>query len=189
MAPGRDNGGSRSLAIYGLLLALYPRAYLRRHRAELLQNFQDLERELPSKAALWRFMASDLAVSLRCELTRTLWGQTTIRFAILSLMLAMVHRYPGQHEQSALTFCFGYALGWFAGWFGRRWWMRASSRSPAFVRSFRGQAATLVGAIVVVLAAAKLFLDLQEPLVFAACYGALIAWFAGWWGNYRRTCL
>lgn len=184
----RDNGGSRSLAIYGLLLSLYPRAYLERHRAELLRNFEDLEQELPSKAALWRFIARDLAVSLGSEHTRTLWGQTAIRFAALSLMLLMVHRYPGQHEQSAWTFCLGYALGWFAGWLGRRWWTSARSRSPVFVRSFRGQAAMLVGAIVVVLAASKLFLGLEEPLVFASSYGAVIAWLAGWWANYRRTC-
>jgi hypothetical protein len=47
---------SGSLAIYRLLLELYPRAYLR-HREELLQNFQDLEQEVPSKAELWSFIA------------------------------------------------------------------------------------------------------------------------------------
>lgn len=185
MARGR-HGTSRDLAIYALLLELYPRAYLRRHRAELLQNFQDLEREFASRAALWRFIAADLAVSLRHQLTRTLWGQTAIRFAILSLMLALVHGYPGRDQHAAWTFCCGYALGWFAGWFGRSWRQSSGGRPPAFLRSFGGQAALLVCALTVVLAVARLFPELQERLLFASCYGTAIAWFSGWQGNYRH---
>ena len=64
MGRKRNNGGSPGLALYRLLLQLYPPAYLRRHRAELLQNFQDLERAMPSSLALWLFIAKDLAVSL-----------------------------------------------------------------------------------------------------------------------------
>lgn len=185
MGRKRNNGGSPGLALYRLLLQLYPPAYLRRHRAELLQNFQDLERAMPSSLALWLFIAKDLAVSLGAELTRTLWGQTTIRFAILALMLAMVHRYAGQRDQSAWTFCCGYAFGWFAGWFGWDW--RTSSSGGSFVRSFRGQAAMLLGAIAILLAAGTYFPDLQKHLVFASCYGAAIAWLAGWWGQERRS--
>jgi hypothetical protein len=187
MAEGRKAGAVHGLAVYGLLLQLYPRAYLQRHREELLQNFQDLERTLPSRSELWRLIAKDLSVSLWSELKHTLWGQTAIRFAILGLMLVIAHRYPG-HEESVRTFCLGYALGWFAGWFGRQW--RQSSRigSRRLVGSFGGQAATLVGAITVALAAARLFPDLHERLVFASCYGAVIAWPAGWWVNYRRPC-
>ena len=70
-----QRGGSGSLAIYGLLLQLYPRTYLQRHREELLQNFQDLEQELPSSAAVWWFIGRDLAVSLRSELSRTFWDR------------------------------------------------------------------------------------------------------------------
>jgi hypothetical protein len=188
MGRERKNGGSRGLVIYTLLLQLYPPAYLRRHRAELLQNFQDLERAMPSRVALWLFIARDLAVSLGSELTRTLWGQTTIRFAILALMLAMVHRHAGQREQSAWTFCCGYAFGWFTGWFGWDWRMSASGGSPlGFVRSFRGQAAMLLGAIAIVLTAGTYFPDLQKRLVFASCYGAAIAWLAGWWTQDQRS--
>lgn len=186
MAHGRRHGTSRDLAIYALLLQLYPRAYRRRHRAELLQNFQDLEREFASKAALWRFIARDLAVSLRHQLTRTLWGQTAIRFAILSLMLALVHGYPRRDEHAVWTFCCGYALGWFAGWFGRQWRLSSSGGPPAFVRSFGGQAALLVCALTALLAAARLFPDLQERFVFACCYGTALAWFSGWQGNYQH---
>jgi hypothetical protein len=189
MARRRENGAFRGLAIYGLLLELYPHAYLRRHREELLQNFQDLEQELPSKTALRCFIAKDLAVSLRSEFTRTLWGQATIVFTVLGLMLAIAHRYPGPREHSIWSFCFGYALGWFAGRFGWRWRMSSVSPLPSFVRSFRGQAAMLVGAISIVLAAATLFPDLHERLVLASCYGAVLAWIAAWRGNYRRMCL
>ena len=171
----------------GLLLELYPRAYLRRHRAELLQNFQDLEREFPSKAALWRLIGNDLVVSLRAELARTFLGQTTIRFAILSLMLLIVGRRAGLSEQAAWIFCFGYALGWIGGWSGRSWQARSSRESPGFIRSFSGQAAALVGAITIVLATAKLVPGLQERLVIAFCYAAALAWFSGWWGNYRLS--
>ena len=75
MEQGQENGPSRGRAIYGLLLELYPRAFLRRHREQLLQNFQDLERDLPSKAALWCLIARDLIVSLRAEFVRTLWDR------------------------------------------------------------------------------------------------------------------
>lgn len=51
-----QNGMSRSLAMYGWLIELYPPEYLQQHRAEMLQNFEDLERTSSSKAALWLFM-------------------------------------------------------------------------------------------------------------------------------------
>jgi hypothetical protein len=44
----------------------------------------------------------------------------------------------------------------------------------------------LLAAIIIVLAAGILLPDFQKRLVFASCYGVAIAWFAGWWGNYRR---
>lgn len=186
MEGGRGGGPSRGLAIYGLLLELYPRTYLRRHRDELLQNFQDLERDLPSRAALWRLIARDLIVSLRSELLRTLWGQTAVRCAILCLMVVIASRYP--ERQSAIwAFCFGYVPGWFTGWFGRQWRLTAGSGSPGFVRSFSGQAAMLAGAIAIVLAVAQRFLDLQGRLVLAFSYAVALAWFSGWWSNYRRT--
>ena len=168
-----------------MLVDLYPRAYLQRHREELLQNFQDLERELPSRVALWRLIARDLAMSLWSEFVRTLWGQTAVRFAILSLMLGIASRLGRLEQSAAWTFCLGYALGWFAGWFGRHWRMRSSGESPAFARSFSGQAAMLAGAIIIVLATAKLFPGVQERLVLAFCYAAALAWLSGWWVNYR----
>ncbi len=186
MPQQRQCGRSRSLAIYGLLLELYPRTYLRRHREELLQNFQDLERDSPSTAALWCFILKDMAVSLRSEFIRTFWGQTMVVFMILSLLLGIAHRHPGKPEPYIWSCFFGYALGWFAGWFGRDWRMSSSSRFPNFVRSFRGQATMLLCVITIVLTTSALFPDLQERLVLASCYGAALAWFSGWWKNYRR---
>ena len=68
-----QNGMSQSLAMYGLLIELYPPEYL--HRAEMLQNFEDLERTSSSKAALWLFMGKDLMISLMSQYINSLWGQ------------------------------------------------------------------------------------------------------------------
>jgi hypothetical protein len=55
---------SRSLRLYARLLELYPPAFLQRHRAEMLQNFADLEVAASSKAALWLLIGKDLLMSL-----------------------------------------------------------------------------------------------------------------------------
>jgi hypothetical protein len=55
---------SRSLRLYSRLLELYPLAFLQRHRAEMLQNFVDLEDAAASKAALWLLIGKDLTISL-----------------------------------------------------------------------------------------------------------------------------
>jgi hypothetical protein len=55
---------SRSLRLYKRLLELYPPAFLQRHRAEMLQNFADLEGAAASKAALWLLIGKDLTMSL-----------------------------------------------------------------------------------------------------------------------------
>ncbi len=61
--PARDKG-SWSIRLYARLLALYPPAFLQRHRAEMLQNFSDLEDAAPSKGALWLLIGRDLTMSL-----------------------------------------------------------------------------------------------------------------------------
>jgi hypothetical protein len=55
---------SRSVRLYARLLNLYPPAFLQRHRAEMLQNFADLEDAAPSKAQLWLLIGKDLTMSL-----------------------------------------------------------------------------------------------------------------------------
>lgn len=64
MARMEEKRGSRSLAIYALLLRLYPREFLQQHRAEMLQNFADLEQAASSTAALWLLIGKDLMMSL-----------------------------------------------------------------------------------------------------------------------------
>ena len=59
--PGRQ---SRSLRLYARLLELYQPAFLQRHRAEMLQNFADLEDAAASKAQLWLIIGKDLTMSL-----------------------------------------------------------------------------------------------------------------------------
>src|SRR5262245_52580423 len=54
---------SRSLRLYARLLELYPPAFLQRHRAEMLQNFADLEDAAASKAALWLLIGKDLTMN------------------------------------------------------------------------------------------------------------------------------
>ena len=65
MARASHRGGSRSLALYALLLKLYPTEFRRQHCAEMLQNFEDLERAASSRSALWtRILASALGETL-----------------------------------------------------------------------------------------------------------------------------
>ena len=61
--------------MYGLLLELYPPEYLKQHRAEMLQNFEDLEHASSSKAALWLFVGKDLMTSLISHYVPTREGQ------------------------------------------------------------------------------------------------------------------
>jgi len=187
MARTEQNGASRSLAIYGLLLELYPRPYLQQHRAEMLQNFQDLEQSSPSKAELWLFLAKDLAVSLPSQFTKTLWGQTAIVVIVLAVLLAYTKRHGAAREHPVEGFCYGYILGWFAGWFGERWQASSVSRFPAGIRSLPAQAMVVVVVLVLVIAVAKVVSGAQNHVIWALCYGFLLAWIAGWIGNRWQT--
>lgn len=187
MAHNEQNGASRSLAIYGLLLELYPRPYLHQHRAEMLQNFQDLETTTLSKSALWLFIGRDLAVSLRSQFTKTLWGQTAIVFMVLALLLVHRERHPGLHEHRLWGFCYGYALGWFAGWFGKRWQSSPVSRVPNAIRSFSGQAAIILVIPVLAKGAAAFFPGIEESFIWALSFGSVLGWIAGWVGYRWQT--
>jgi hypothetical protein len=104
----------------------------------------------------------------------------------LSLLLAIAHLHPGKLEPYLWSCSCGYALGWFAGWFGWNWRMISGGRSPRVVRSFHGQAAMVVCTVSIVLATAQLFPDLQARLVLVGCYGAALAWITGWCKSRRR---
>jgi hypothetical protein len=72
---------SRSLRLYAWLLELYPPAFLQRHRAEMLQNFADLEDAAESRAKLWLLIGKDLAMSLAAQF----FGSQLGRYAIAAI--------------------------------------------------------------------------------------------------------
>jgi uncharacterized membrane protein YbaN (DUF454 family) len=186
MGQTKQSRASRSLAIYRLLLELYPRPYLQQHRAEMLQNYQDLDQATPSKAELWLFLARDLAVSLRTQFTRTLWGQTAIVVLVLTILLAYTERHAVARRHPIEGCCLGYILGWFAGWFGKRWQGSSISRAPSYIRSLPAQAMIVVSALVLVIALAGVISGTQNHIIWTLCYGFLLAWIAGWIGNRRQ---
>jgi hypothetical protein len=188
MARTEQNGTSLSRAIYGLLLGLYPRPYLRRHRPEMLQNFQDLERESPSKAELWLFIAKDLAISLRSQFTRTLWGQVAMVVLVLVIVLVYTENHAVARRHLTEACCFGYILGWFAGWFGKQWQASSVSRAPRYIRSLPAQAIIVVSLLGLVIAVAGVVARTQSHvIVWTLCYGFLLAWGCGWLGSRRQA--
>lgn len=77
--------------LYEKLIHLYPPAYLKKHRKELLQNFEDLERDLGSRRLLWAFIISDLSKSLGQQYMNYIknhrWAQFAVVVAILIVIL------------------------------------------------------------------------------------------------------
>jgi hypothetical protein len=181
------SGPSRSLAIYGVLLELYPREYLQQHRAEMLQNFEDLERAASSQAALWLFIARDLAISLGSRFTRTLSGQTALVLMVLAILFVEAARRSGKHEYLVGASCCGYLLGWFTGWFGKHWQILSVGRARGYFRSFSRQAAALLGVIGLALASARACPAEYQHFVWVICYGCFLGWIAGWLGKRRQA--
>jgi hypothetical protein len=122
MARIKQKSRSRSLAVYALLLQLYAPEFLAQHRAEMLQNFEDLENASSSKAALWLLIGEDLMLSLISRnIPKSLWGQTALMFIVLAVVLAVLRAFTSQHYfMGAVTVCYGFVIGWFAGWMAKR---------------------------------------------------------------------
>ena len=78
---------SRSLRIYARLLELYPPAFLQRHRAEMLQNFADLEDAAASKVALWLLIGKDLTMSLISHFFASRLGRYVIGVLVAWMLL------------------------------------------------------------------------------------------------------
>ena len=112
---------SRSLAIYALLLKLYAPEFLDQHRAEMLQNFEDIKNS-SSKAELWLLIGKDLMSSLISRsIPKSLWGQTVVMFAVLAIVLGVLSAFTSHHYfMGAITVCYGFVIGWFAGWMAKR---------------------------------------------------------------------
>jgi hypothetical protein len=108
--------------VYAFFLKLYAPEFLAQHRAEMLQNFEDLETASSSKVALWLFIGEDLMFSLFSRnVPRSLWGQTVLMLITLGIVLAVLwaltsHRY----FIGVATVCYGFVIGWFAGWLAKR---------------------------------------------------------------------
>jgi hypothetical protein len=166
-----------------MLLELYPRPYLRQHRAEMLQNVQDLEQASTSKVDLWLFLARDLVGSLRSQFTKSLWGQTAIVALVLAILLIHTESHAAARLHPTEGLCFGYILGWFAGWFGGRWQASSVSRTPSCIRSLPAQAIIAATVLVLAIALVGVVSGAQNHVVWALCYGFLLAWVAGWVGN------
>jgi hypothetical protein len=81
---------SRSLRLYARLLELYPPSFLQRHRAEMLQNFADLEDVSTSKAALWLLIGKDLTMSLMSQFFVSRLGNYVIAVLVAWTLLFVV---------------------------------------------------------------------------------------------------
>jgi hypothetical protein len=87
---------SRSLRFYARLLELYPPSFLQRHRAEMLQNFADLENAGEPRARLWLLIGKDLAISLSSQSFRSRLGRyATSVFVVWMLLFAFGYLFHG----------------------------------------------------------------------------------------------
>jgi hypothetical protein len=81
---------THSQAVYGFFLRMYAPEFLARHRAEMLQNFEDLENASSSKAALWLLIGEDLMLSFFSrKIPKSFWGHTAPIFAVLAVVFAV----------------------------------------------------------------------------------------------------
>ncbi|MGC2402877.1 MAG: hypothetical protein WA510_24015 [Acidobacteriaceae bacterium] len=171
---------SCSFAVYGMLLSLYPQEYLRHHRAEMLQNFEDFERVSSSKAELWLFMGKDLVNSFRSHLIKSLSGQTAIILLVLTIALALAQRHPGEREHAVWIFCYGYLPGWFVGWWGMARQAKPNHIIPHYPKTLWGQGVIIGIVLAITISVAR------EPSIWVICYGLTLGWFAGRFGKWRQ---
>jgi hypothetical protein len=104
---------SRSLRLYAWLLELYPPAFLQRHRAEMLQNFADLEDAAASKAALWLLIGKDLTMSLISHFFASRLGRYVIGVLVAWILLFAIgyFRYGSTPGHPALHVFGGFLPG------------------------------------------------------------------------------
>jgi CubicO group peptidase (beta-lactamase class C family) len=110
MADTRQKTRSRSLVVYALLLELYAPEFLARHRAEMLQNFEDLENASSSKAALWLLIGQDLVRSLisrsvpKSLWLKSLWLPTALVLIVLAILQPFANDTAAMSDPEALGF-------------------------------------------------------------------------------------
>lgn len=164
--------------MYRLLLWLYPAPYLRQHRAEMLQNFQDIEAASPSTISLWAFILKDLVVSLRTHFRRSFWAQAAVILTVLATIVVHAREYPLAKEHCIWGFCFGYLPGWLSGWLGK--WRQTRSMSSAWLHSLSCQSAMVLGALALLMVIARGFPTALEHALWGLAFGFLYGWPAGW---------
>jgi hypothetical protein len=81
---------SRSLRLYARLVELYPPSFLQRHRAEMLENFADLEDAAASETALWVLIGKDLAMSLIAHFFTSQLGRYVIAVFVAWMLLFVI---------------------------------------------------------------------------------------------------
>ena len=130
--PARQKG-SRSFRLYAWLLELYPTAFLQRHRAEMLQNFADLEDAATSKAGLWLLIGKDLTMSLVSHFFASRLGNYVISVLVAWILIFTVgyFRY-GSTPGHPLLHVFGrFLLGMLSMYIATRLYGTPQNSSPA----------------------------------------------------------
>jgi hypothetical protein len=65
-------------------------------------------------------------ISLRSQYLSSFWGQTGLMLIILAAVLAVLRVVASHHYfMGAATVCYGFVIGWFAGWLGKQRQMHA----------------------------------------------------------------
>ena len=110
--PARQNE-PRSLRLYARLIDLYPSAFLERHRAEMLQNFADLEDAAASKPGLWLMIGKDLTLSLVSHFFASRLGHYVIAVVVAWMLFFVVgyFRYGSTPGHPALHVFGGFLIG------------------------------------------------------------------------------
>jgi hypothetical protein len=113
---------SRSLRLYARLLELYPPSFLQRHRAEMLQNFADLEDAGEPKARLWLLIGKDLAMSLMSHFFGSRLGHYVIAVLVTWILIFAIGYFfygptPGRPALHAFA---GFLPGMLAMYFATR---------------------------------------------------------------------
>ena len=132
MRPARQKE-SWSLRLYARLLQLYPPAFLERHRAEMLQNFADLEDAADSKVKLWLLIGKDLAMSLISHFFESRLGNYVIAVLVAWILLFVIGYFfygptPGR---PALHVFPGFLLGMLFAYIATR--LYGTSQSSSYV--------------------------------------------------------
>ncbi|MBV9533242.1 MAG: hypothetical protein JO283_19805 [Bradyrhizobium sp.] len=118
-------------------MELYPPLFLQRHRAEMLQNFADLEDATDSKAKLWLLIGKDLAVSFMSQFFESRLGHYVIAVVVTWILIFAIgyvfHRPIPAHP--ALHAFLGFLPGMLAMYVVTRLYGRAQNGTLHFFRS------------------------------------------------------